>query len=109
MGVDDDLEEEIAEEASKYGTLKKCQIIEAMGVADDEAVRVFLQFDTVEAATKAFTDMNGRFFGGRKVKSQFYDESFFSKRKLFKNPNASSESSKAATDQSQQGVAAGGP
>lgn len=75
--VDEDLEEETAEEAGKYGKLKKCVVKEIKGVPDTEAVRIFLEFETVESSTKAFTDMNGRYFGGRVVKARFFDEKRF--------------------------------
>ena len=52
------------------------------GVADDEAIRIFLEFDRVEASTKAVVDLNGRFFGGRTVKASFYDVDKFATYKL---------------------------
>merc|ERR1711920_330257 len=72
--VDEDLEEETAEEAGKYGKLKKCVIKEYKALPDNEAVRIFLEYETIEGATKALIDMNGRCFGGRTVKARFYDE-----------------------------------
>merc|ERR1712176_486747 len=75
--VDEDLEEETAEEAGKYGKLKKCVVKEIKGVPDDQAVRIFLEYETVADATKAYTDMNGRYFGGRVVKARFFDEQRF--------------------------------
>jgi len=75
--VDGDLEEETAEEASKYGKLKKCVVKEIKGVPDTEAVRIFLEYERVEDATKALVDMNGRYFGGRVVRARFYDEQRF--------------------------------
>eukprot|EP00928_Gymnodinium_smaydae_P014960 TRINITY_DN15490_c0_g1_i1.p1 TRINITY_DN15490_c0_g1~~TRINITY_DN15490_c0_g1_i1.p1 ORF type:complete len:792 (+),score=111.77 TRINITY_DN15490_c0_g1_i1:92-2467(+) len=72
--IDDDLQDETAEEAAKYGKLIKCTIKEAVGAPDNEAVRIFLEFEKVEAASKAYADMNGRFFDGRTVKARFYDE-----------------------------------
>merc|ERR1712113_1108905 len=72
--VDEDLEEETAEEATKYGKLKKCVIKENKALSDNEAVRIFLEYETIDGATKALIDMNGRFFGGRKVQARFYDE-----------------------------------
>jgi len=72
--VDEDLEGETAEEASKYGKLKKCTIKEITGVSDDQAVRIFLEYEKIEDATKALVDMNGRYFGGRIVKARFFDE-----------------------------------
>ena len=43
------------------------------GAPDDEAVRIFLEFERVESAIKAVVDLNGRYFGGRVVKACFYN------------------------------------
>lgn len=83
--VDEDLQEETAEEAGKYGKVLKCSIQEMKGVPDEQAVRIFLEFSQVEEATKAFTDMNGRYFGGRVVKARFYDADKFAKAELTSN------------------------
>jgi len=82
--VDEDLEGETAEEAGKYGKLKRCAIKEIKGVPDDQAVRIFLEFEKQEDATKALVDMNGRYFGGRVVRARFYDEERFAKGDLEK-------------------------
>lgn len=82
--VDEDLEGETAEEASKYGKLKRCVIKEIKGVPDDQAVRIFLEYERSEDATKALVDMNGRYFGGRVVRARFYDEARFEKGDLEK-------------------------
>merc|ERR1712217_229713 len=89
--VDEDLEEETAEEAQKYGTLKKCSIKELKGKPDDQAVRIFLSFETVEAAKKCQADMQGRLFAGRKVKAQYYDEALFADGELEKEAGAKKE------------------
>jgi len=81
--VDEDLHDEIVDEVQKkHGKLKQCIIKEIEGVPDDEAVRIFLEFEKVEPATDAYITMSGRFFGGRKVKSQFYDEQLFQNKDL---------------------------
>merc|ERR1740121_1902091 len=77
--VDEDLEEETAEEAGKYGKLKKCVVKEYKALPDDQAVRIFLCFEKIEGATKALVDMNGRYFGGRVVRARFFDETRFEK------------------------------
>eukprot|EP00747_Dinoflagellata_sp_TGD_P164036 gnl/TRDRNA2_/TRDRNA2_183423_c0_seq1.p1 gnl/TRDRNA2_/TRDRNA2_183423_c0~~gnl/TRDRNA2_/TRDRNA2_183423_c0_seq1.p1 ORF type:complete len:425 (+),score=117.12 gnl/TRDRNA2_/TRDRNA2_183423_c0_seq1:106-1275(+) len=84
--VDEDLEEETGEEASKYGKLKKCVIKEIKGAPDNEAVRIFLEYEAVESATKALVDMNGRYFGGRVVKASFFDEERYNKGELDPDP-----------------------
>nr|XP_013011735.1 splicing factor 45 [Cavia porcellus] len=71
--VDEDLEIETKEECEKYGKVGKCVIFEIPGAPDDEAVRIFLEFERVESAIKAVVDLNGRYFGGRVVKACFYN------------------------------------
>lgn len=71
--VDEDLEVETKEECEKYGKVGKCVIFEIPGAPDDEAVRIFLEFERVESAIKAVVDLNGRYFGGRIVKACFYN------------------------------------
>ncbi|XP_074482308.1 splicing factor 45 isoform X1 [Sebastes fasciatus] len=71
--VDEDLEGETKEECEKYGKVVKCVIFEIAVVTDDEAVRIFLEFERVESAIKAVVDLNGRYFGGRVVKACFYN------------------------------------
>ncbi|XP_028810352.1 splicing factor 45 isoform X2 [Denticeps clupeoides] len=71
--VDEDLEVETKEECEKYGKVIKCVIFEISDATDDEAVRIFLEFERVESAIKAVVDLNGRYFGGRVVKACFYN------------------------------------
>lgn len=80
--VDEDLEEETVEEAGKYGKIKRCAIKEIKGVPDDQAVRIFLEYEQIDGAKKAFADMNGRYFGGRMVRARFFDEARFAKGDL---------------------------
>ncbi|XDA82078.1 hypothetical protein R6Z07F_012000 [Ovis aries] len=60
--VDEDLEVETKEECEKYGKVGKCVIFEIPGAPDDEAVRIFLEFERVESAIKAVVDLNGSQF-----------------------------------------------
>lgn len=48
----------------------------------EHAVRVFVEFEKVEHATKALIDLNGRFFGGRNVRVNFYPISDFKQLSL---------------------------
>jgi splicing factor 45 len=78
--VDDELQPEVQEECGKYGEVSKCLIFEIPhGVPDEEAVRIFVEFTNNSSATKAYLDLNGRFFGGRIVSAEFYDEDRFAK------------------------------
>uniref|UniRef100_A0AAV1UH18 RRM domain-containing protein n=1 Tax=Peronospora matthiolae TaxID=2874970 RepID=A0AAV1UH18_9STRA len=82
--VDDELQDEVKGECSeKYGPVTKCVVYEETGtVVPKEAVRIFVQFTNVEDATKALTGLHGRFFGGRRVKAAYYDESKFDRMDL---------------------------
>ena len=51
---------------------------------DEDAVRIFLEFDAVGSAVKAFEVFNGRIFGGRTVKAWFYDEAVYKEGNLTK-------------------------
>ncbi|BAF05140.2 Os01g0526100 [Oryza sativa Japonica Group] len=86
--VDDELEEEVASECSKYGTVLRVLIFE-ITQADfpaEEAVRIFILFERAEEATKAMIDLEGRFFGGRVVRATFFDEERFGKNQLAPMP-----------------------
>ncbi|KAL0321399.1 UNVERIFIED_CONTAM: DNA-damage-repair/toleration protein, chloroplastic [Sesamum radiatum] len=82
--VDDDLEGEVAEECTKFGTVTRVLIFEITepNFPQDEAVRIFIQFERAEQATKALIELEGRFFGGRVVHASFYDEERFSNNEL---------------------------
>lgn len=86
--VDDDLETEVAEECAKYGTVTRVLIFEITepNFPVDEAVRIFVQFERSEQATKALVDLEGRFFGGRVVKATFYEEERFNTNELAPMP-----------------------
>ncbi|KAI5571277.1 hypothetical protein POPTR_011G098100v4 [Populus trichocarpa] len=82
--VDDELEDEVASECAKYGTVTRVLIFEIteLNFPREEAVRIFIQFERSEETTKALIDLDGRFFGGNVVRATFYDEERFSKNEL---------------------------
>mmetsp|Transcript_10200 Transcript_10200/g.16406 ORF Transcript_10200/g.16406 Transcript_10200/m.16406 type:complete len:352 (-) Transcript_10200:87-1142(-) len=82
--VDNDLANETAEECQKYGPVLKCSITEVnrLGVKEEEAVRIFVVFGTVDAATKALKDLNGRFFAYRQVRARFFPVDKFNRNEL---------------------------
>lgn len=83
--VDEDLETEIKDECnSKYGEVLRVIIYEPSD-KDQHPVRVFVEFQRQEMAIKAVIDLNGRFFGGRTVKAQFYDVGLFDASELDEN------------------------
>jgi len=62
---------QIGVELSKYGQVEDVRIFEVLSAGYDpaEAVRIFVQFDRVDAAVKANIDLQGRFFGGKEVRA----------------------------------------
>ncbi|KAL6546319.1 hypothetical protein OROMI_022040 [Orobanche minor] len=86
--VDDDLEGEVAEECAKFGTVTRVLIFEITepNFPHEEAVRIFIQFERSEQATKALIELDGRFFGGRIVHACFYDEERFANNELAPMP-----------------------
>ncbi|KAI8390108.1 hypothetical protein BD560DRAFT_379937 [Blakeslea trispora] len=82
--VDDLLQQETAEECSKYGKVERCLIFEVPKgqIPDDRAVRIFVKFAGIESAKQAVNDLNGRFFGGRVVSASFFDTIRFEKLDL---------------------------
>jgi splicing factor 45 len=86
--VDDDLEDEVGMECSKYGIVQSVLIFEVTepGFPESEAVRIFVEFDREEAATRAVVDLGGRYFGGRTVQACFFDRGKFERNELAPTP-----------------------
>ncbi|KAG2439057.1 hypothetical protein HYH02_006584 [Chlamydomonas schloesseri] len=82
--VDEELEEEVGQELTKYGKVLDVLIFEVTtpGYVEEEAVRIFVQFERVESATKAAVDLQGRFFAGRQVRVSFFPEERFTSTDL---------------------------
>ncbi|KAK4519260.1 uncharacterized protein ATC70_009492 [Mucor velutinosus] len=82
--VDDMLQEETAEECSKYGKVERCLIFEVPKgrISDDRAVRIFVQFSSMDSARNAIQDLHGRFFGGRIVSATYFDMKRFERLDL---------------------------
>ncbi|CAF4480475.1 unnamed protein product [Rotaria socialis] len=76
--VDDDLQQEITDECSKYGEVIKVVIYtEQQGYDDDNAeqiVKIFVEFQTSKQAEKTIESLNGRYFAGRMIKAELYDQ-----------------------------------
>eukprot|EP00899_Mesostigma_viride_P025879 jgi/Mesvir1/6476/Mv19550-RA.1 len=87
--VDDELEGEVASECEKYGMVLRVLIFEVTDpdFPPTEAVRIFIEFERQESATKAVVDLDGRFFGGRVVKAGFFDEDMFTAHRLAPEPD----------------------
>ncbi|CAF0863667.1 unnamed protein product [Didymodactylos carnosus] len=78
--VDDDLQQEITEECSKYGDVNRVVIYnEQQGEEDDadQIVKIFVEFCYSKQAEKAAESLNGRWFGGRMIKAEVYDQAAY--------------------------------
>ncbi|KAF4317572.1 hypothetical protein BBO99_00006802 [Phytophthora kernoviae] len=65
--VDDELEDEVRGECSKFGGVKKVEIKEL-----GDHVRIFALFNDTTGAAKAKQALHGRFFGGNQVQAHYY-------------------------------------
>jgi len=75
--VDEDLEEEINEECSRFGEVKRVIIYQEKQGEEEDAeviVKIFVEFVQPEEADKAKEALNGRWFGGRSVQCHVYDD-----------------------------------
>jgi len=70
--IDEELQSEITSECSKYGEVVKV-VVWIVPESPSDEVRIFIQFNTTEAAAKANAELNDRYFGGRQLKAKLYD------------------------------------
>uniref|UniRef100_A0A671Z4C1 Poly(U) binding splicing factor 60 n=1 Tax=Sparus aurata TaxID=8175 RepID=A0A671Z4C1_SPAAU len=78
--IDDDLEGEVTEECGKFGQVKRVIIYqERQGeeVDADIIVKIFVEFSEVAEMNRAIQALNDRWFGGRKVVAEVYDQERF--------------------------------
>ncbi|XP_055938391.1 poly(U)-binding-splicing factor PUF60-like isoform X1 [Argiope bruennichi] len=78
--LDDDLESEVTDECGRYGAVKRVIIYQERQSEDVDAeiiVKIFVEFSASAEACKARDALNGRFFGGRIVKAELYDQTLY--------------------------------
>ncbi|CAF1556481.1 unnamed protein product [Adineta ricciae] len=78
--IDDDLQQDVTEECSKYGEVVKVVIYTEQQGEDDNAehiVKIFVEFQTSKQAEKTVESLNGRYFGGRIIKAELYDQTAY--------------------------------
>ncbi|XP_065203646.1 poly(U)-binding-splicing factor half pint [Planococcus citri] len=78
--VDESLQEEIQDECSKYGNVERVIIYnEKQSEEDDDdvIVKIFVEFSAMSEAEKAKDALGGRFFAGRVVKAELYEQQLF--------------------------------
>ncbi|XP_068998390.1 poly(U)-binding-splicing factor PUF60a [Embiotoca jacksoni] len=75
--IDDDLEGEVTEECGKFGRVKRVIIYQERQGEEDGAeviVKIFVEFSEVAEMNRAIQALNHRWFGGRKVVAEVYDQ-----------------------------------
>ncbi|KAK2722964.1 poly(U)-binding-splicing factor PUF60-like [Artemia franciscana] len=83
--VDEYLQEEITEECSKYGNVQNVIIYQERQSEEEDAeviVKIFVEFAAPTQAQMAKNALNGRFFGGRTVKADIYDQDLYDQNEL---------------------------
>jgi poly(U)-binding-splicing factor PUF60 len=73
-GVDDELEEEIRSECKNFGTVTDLVIVKEKSL---EEVRIFVRFADPTQTESAVNVFDGRYFDGRTVKAQIYDQTLY--------------------------------
>ncbi|XP_065339250.1 poly(U)-binding-splicing factor half pint isoform X4 [Cloeon dipterum] len=80
--VDETLQEEIQDECTKFGIVDRVIIYKEKQSDDDDAVddiivKIFVQFSKSSEAIIARDALNGRYFGGRLVRAEIYDQNLY--------------------------------
>lgn len=78
--IDDNLESEVTEECGKFGQVKRVVIYQERQGEEDDAdviVKIFVEFCEVAEMNRAIQALNQRWFGGRKVVAEGYDQERF--------------------------------
>ncbi|XP_065904326.1 poly(U)-binding-splicing factor PUF60-like isoform X2 [Dysidea avara] len=83
--VDEELEDEVTSECSKFGVVERVVIYQERQGIDEDAeviVKIFVVFQTHAEAEEAVKALNGRWFGGRVIKCEVYDDDKFQNNNL---------------------------
>ncbi|XP_077592155.1 poly(U)-binding-splicing factor PUF60-like isoform X2 [Stigmatopora nigra] len=78
--IDDDLEGEVTEECGKFGSVNRVIIYQEKQGEEEDAdiiVKIFVEFSMASEMNKAIAALNDRWFGGRKVVAEVYDQDRF--------------------------------
>ncbi|KAM6971494.1 poly(U)-binding-splicing factor PUF60-like isoform 1-T1 [Tautogolabrus adspersus] len=83
--IDDDLEGEVTEECGKFGSVNRVIIYQEKQGEEEDAdiiVKIFVEFSMASEMDKAIQALNERWFGGRKVVAEVYDQDRFNSSDL---------------------------
>lgn len=70
--VDGELKDEVRDECSKFGGIKRVEVHTLK-----DTVRIFVEFSDLSGAREAIPSLHGRWFGGRQIIANTYDEELF--------------------------------
>lgn len=83
--LDDELEAEVTDECGKYGMVNRVIIYQEKQSEEEDAeviVKIFVEFHDLAEVEKACASLNGRYFGGRIVQAEKYDQDLFASNDL---------------------------
>ncbi|XP_031575349.1 poly(U)-binding-splicing factor PUF60-like isoform X3 [Actinia tenebrosa] len=78
--LDEDLEHEVTDECSKFGIVNRVVIYKEKQGEEEDAeviVKIFVEFSSTSETEKAVAALDNRWFGGRTIKAEEYDEAKF--------------------------------
>ncbi|XP_050720151.1 poly(U)-binding-splicing factor half pint-like isoform X2 [Eriocheir sinensis] len=83
--VDELLQEEITEECGRFGSVRHVIIYQEKQSDEEDAevlVKIFVEFGSPTESAAAQEALNGRYFGGRLVKAELYDQNMYNHNDL---------------------------
>ncbi|XP_077367899.1 poly(U)-binding-splicing factor PUF60a isoform X2 [Festucalex cinctus] len=83
--IDDQLEGEVTEECGKFGQVKRVVIYQERQGEDDDAavvIKIFVEFNHTAEMNRAVRALDRRWFGGRKVAAEAYEQERFENNDL---------------------------
>jgi half-pint family poly-U binding splicing factor len=80
--VDEDLQTDIENECAKYGKVEQVVIYKEEQADSEVLVKIFVEFEKFEQVKAAKESLNGRFFSGRKVLANVYDQDLYNQQDL---------------------------
>ncbi|GAB6031543.1 hypothetical protein CHUAL_009311 [Chamberlinius hualienensis] len=78
--LDDDLKSEVTDECGRFGSVTRVIIYQESQSEEDDTeviVKIFVEFAHSIECERARDALNGRYFGGRLVKAELYDQNMF--------------------------------
>lgn len=78
----DDIVDDIKTECVKFGKVNSITVPRPGGECESAVGKVFVEFDEVQGAEKAASELHGRGFASRTVEADFLSEELYAAKKL---------------------------